>query len=257
MPVLLLVLGACTETRYVAYGEAPRDGDALIRLVEYRITDALYETAPSCTVILPLRQDGGPGGDGVDAAQAVRIEESLARHFHGRLDRVVGPAERDSALRSLALDPADARDRAALADGLRCETVVEAEPVGIGDIYALFWAGRQFGLDLRLARARDDATLWQARHIAQRGDGGLPLSLIGLPLAAAMAGRFAADGDALPSMVDDTLRRMTATLPDLRMRGRQGWRRTLSGCRRRTYNPARTRRAGMRSRVFEGDRCDG
>ena len=53
----------------------------------------------------------------------------------------------------------------------------------------------------------------QAAHTAQRSDGGVPLSLIGAPVSAFRAARFNQDSDVLPSMVDDALRRIFASLP--------------------------------------------
>ena len=61
-----------------------------------------------------------------------------------------------------------------------------------------------------------DRTLWKASHVARRSDGSLPLTPISAPIAIYEAGRFSNDQDILPSMIDDTLRRLVISLPDIR-----------------------------------------
>ena len=69
------------------------------------------------------------------------------------------------------------------------------------------------GLELTLKRIGKKDILWQARHTASRGDGGLPLSPIGLVLDTFRAGRFMGDRDMLASMIHDVVRRLFITLP--------------------------------------------
>ena len=67
-----------------------------------------------------------------------------------------------------------------------------------------------------MARVADDAVLWKARHVANRSDGGLPFSIIGVAVAGFEAARFRADEDVPDSLIDDAVRRMMVTLPDVR-----------------------------------------
>ncbi|MBT5839744.1 MAG: hypothetical protein HOH80_12165, partial [Rhodospirillaceae bacterium] len=69
---------------------------------------------------------------------------------------------------------------------------------------------------LTIERAGDGFQIWYARHKARRGDGGLPLSPLGLGGAAISAGWVQGDGDRLPSMIDDAMRRIAMTIPDTR-----------------------------------------
>ena len=67
-----------------------------------------------------------------------------------------------------------------------------------------------------MVRLADRSLLWRARHTGIRADGGLPTSFVSVAVHAALATRFAADQDVEPSLVDDVVRRLTATLPDMR-----------------------------------------
>ena len=51
---------------------------------------------------------------------------------------------------------------------------------------------------------------------ARRGDGGMPISIMGAGSGVFAAGKLAGDTDALPSMIDDSVRRMMVSLPDMR-----------------------------------------
>ena len=63
---------------------------------------------------------------------------------------------------------------------------------------------------------QDDVELWQAAHSASRSDGTAPISPASIPVGLFSAGRFIGDRDMFPSMVDDTVRRLLISLPDLR-----------------------------------------
>ncbi len=201
---------ACTEVRYVAAGDAAEPAAPFERRVSYQLERAFFETPPACVMVLPL------SGEGLDIAAARVVEGALARHLGARVDRVVGPAARQRAERDLALDAADPGDLKRLARALRCDTVVEAASVETGTDFALIWAQSRLGLALSMRRAGDGTLLWRARHVAERADGGVPLSPLGLVGGAFRAGRLINDADRFPSMADDAARRALATLPDLR-----------------------------------------
>ena len=78
------------------------------------------------------------------------------------------------------------------------------------------WARRGFGLQVTLTRAGDETVLWKARHLAMRADGGVPLSPVSAALAGFNAARFHADTDMEESLADDVVRRIAASLPDVR-----------------------------------------
>lgn len=104
------------------------------------------------------------------------IERTLARHLRDKIARVIDPDERAQSVRALALDLNQRQDVRLLALQKRCGYVVTAKTIGGQGVNALFWAEARMGLDVRLIRSADDGILWQARHIARRSDGGVPLS---------------------------------------------------------------------------------
>jgi hypothetical protein len=203
-----LVLGACMQTTYRPLEAAHRAEKPFSRDVYFRVADAFYADPPSCAVVLPSAQDGVP------AALAHAIEQSLALRLGQRIARVIGPRERRAAERALALDTRHEADRRYSARHEACPAALEWRLTHLDDSHFLVWSQKKLGLEVRLARAEDGATLWQAAHGTRRADGGLPLSLLSLPVAAAEATLFNRDGDQLPSMIDDVTRRLIVTLPD-------------------------------------------
>jgi len=144
------------------------------------------------------------------------IEQALALRLGQKISRVIGPRQRRAAERDLALDTGNEVDRRYLARTKRCPAYLEWRLKEISDSHFFVWSQKQIGLEIRLARAADDTILWRAAHTTRRSDGGLPLSLLSLPLAAAEATMFSQDADQLPSMIDDVVRRLIVTLPDAR-----------------------------------------
>ena len=67
-----------------------------------------------------------------------------------------------------------------------------------------------------MLRAADGHVLWKARHIADRSDGGLPLSPIGLVVDTYSSSQFSSDREIAESVVDDAVRRIVRSLPDAR-----------------------------------------
>jgi hypothetical protein len=211
----LAALGAC-RTEYRAYDQRPATAaetaaetalaDVDGRHVFFRLDRAFYRDPPSCVVVLPA-------GNGERAT--IPVERAVARHLRDKFPRVVGPLGRDRASRRLALDLSHAGDRRRFARLEGCDVFVRWRAVAEQSDYLLVWSKRDFGLELEMFR-EPDRTLWQASHVARRSDGGVPLSPLSAPMAMFEAARFRADQDILPSMIDDTLRRMVASLPDVR-----------------------------------------
>jgi len=205
------LLGACVNTEYVDWGAAPDEPPLGPRQVEYVLDTEFYRDPPFCAVVLPIRVNGRP----VDFSDV--IERTLARHLAGRLDRVIGPQERDHLERKLAVDLSDDRDRRIFARLQRCGHMVEAEPWRDGDTYALFWSEARIGLDVRMRRARDGFVVWRARHTATRTEGGLPTSFLSAAFNLFAAGSQHADPDVRLSVADDAVRRIVVSLPDTRL----------------------------------------
>ncbi len=209
-----VALASC-RTEYRAYGERPVTSDDVPiealdgRRVFFRVERAFYRDPPECVVVLPA-------SDGRAAATATaRIESAVARHLRDKVPRVIGPLRRDRAVRRLALDLNHVGDRRRFAQIERCDAFLRWRAIGSSSDNFLVWSHRDFGLDVEMFR-EPDRTLWKASHVARRSDGGLPLTPISAPIAIYEAGRFSNDRDILPSMIDDTLRRLVTSLPDVR-----------------------------------------
>ena len=205
--IACLAVAGCITTNHVPYDEAGGENPFFERRIAFEVGEAFHRSPPDCAVVLPVA---------ASPAVAAMVEAALFRYLTGRLPRVVGPLKRRRAVRSLAVDLADPDGRRVLAANMRCSAFVRATVTEWGDDNVLVWARRRFGLDVVLVRAADGAALWKARHASYRSDGGLPLSPFSVPLSAIEAGRFYADGDIAPSLVDDVVRRTVATLPDVR-----------------------------------------
>ena len=73
-----------------------------------------------------------------------------------------------------------------------------------------------------MLRATDGHVLWRARHIANRSDGGIPLSPIGIAVDAFSSAQFSSDREIAESVVDDAVRRLVRSLPNARSYSKLG-----------------------------------
>ncbi len=210
LATLLLAAGACTEVRYLRESNAEPTGGLLDRTVVYKVEGDFYRSPPRCVVVMPIQWPNA------DPRLVRQVEEALGRHLMAKVDRVIGPVARDRAARQRVYDLGDAEQRRRLARALRCDTVVEGETRDAQSTFAVVWAQARFGLAVSLERAGDGRSLWRASHTAERSAGGLPFSILGVPKDAFSAGRLMKDGEVFPSMVDDVVRRVMASLPDTR-----------------------------------------
>jgi len=203
---VLTLLVACAETSFEAFDARDRGevGALGLRVVNYELSEMFFRSPPSCVLVLPVRDAG-------DAA--LLIEESATRFLRGRFERVIGPHERRDDERRLALLTSTEEGRRTYLADQRCDTYLTLRLEQAEAIYALFWSARRIGLSASLNRTHDNQLIWRAAHTARRSDGGLPLSFLSIPLATYESTKFHLDNDAVPSMVDDVVRRMFSTLP--------------------------------------------
>ncbi len=202
-------LAGCMATSYGPYAEARADTSFLERRVAFEVDGAFHRDPPSCAAILPLRR-------APSARLAAIVERALTRHLSQRLPRVIGPPERRRRERRLAIDLSHPEDRRAFARATDCPAFVQGTLYQASDDYVVVWARRGFGLQVTMTRASDEAVLWKARHAAMRADGGVPLSPVSAAVAGFNAARFHADKDMEESLADDVVRRIAASLPDVR-----------------------------------------
>jgi hypothetical protein len=188
--------------------------DAAKRAPDHGLRDAFMRDPPTCIVVLPVEAPKA-------SELATRdVESSVERFLAIRVDRVVAGAYRDRLSRHLALDLQRATDLAVFATQVNCHHALSVTLGGGGMSYAVIWAERRIGLVMRLTRIGDpNSLLWLSRDEGMRADGGVPLSPLGIAGAMFRAGRVAGDKEQGLSLLDDVLRRMMRSLPDVRGSG--------------------------------------
>ena len=208
----LMLLSACTETRYVDYQDQAGSSQTFNRQVEFKVDKSFYQDPPDCVVVLPSLSSNKEQNNKHDRL----VGDALARQLSIKINRVIGPSERDRLVRQLGLDISNPADRVVLTRQSRCRFFVQAKPWGPSSVNGVVWSETRVGLEVLVTRAQDNILLWQARHVATRSGGGIPLSPFSIVTNIVMAARFNADGDVPLSLIDDALRRMISTLPDTR-----------------------------------------
>jgi hypothetical protein len=179
--------------------------------VGHGLHDRFMRDPPTCVIILPARLPRGT------EIRAIDLEVSVERFLTVQFDRVLAGSYRDRQARHLALDLNRPEDLAIFAARTRCHHALSITMDGGKLSYAVIWAERRVGLHLRLTRVGAfDEVLWWPRDVGVRGDGGLPLSPFGAAGALFRAGRVAEDHRQGLSLLDDVLRRMMRSLPDVR-----------------------------------------
>lgn len=212
-----ILMAGCSQ---VATIERNSDAHNLAQLnpfasvVEYDVDPAIVLETPQRICIGPVTMSAKPPALD-DPAQTVKIAEerqalplilqrSLEAHARVRLE--------DLDIAVTGGKSGEDHIQAAL-DG--CTYLLTADLVEDDAIYSLFWSRRQLGIELRLAAVDSDQTVWSARHVDSRNEGSLPLDPVSLVVSVVRTQDFASDRDILPSMIDDVMRHLFATFPDL------------------------------------------
>jgi len=205
-----LVAASCSNTTYRTYDDPERDQNPLLgREVTYWLNPRIYSARPECAVVLPPKDKPPP--------HVVRlVGPALARYLGGRLPRVIDPLERKRLEKTHGIDLKGKSGRRRFAKASGCNAYLVWRVINAENSYFLVWSQRRVRVEAALFRTSDDKLFWQAAHTGRRSDGTLPLSPLSLPFAVFEATNFKADNDVLPSMIDDVVRRLIITLPDLR-----------------------------------------
>ena len=207
-----IVMAACARTNYVGYDKETASVPGVpVRTVAVEVDDAYFSDFPDCTIIMPTRTAAG-----LEYFKPL-VEEALGHHITKKISRVVGSTERDLRARQSSLEVGHTEDRKALAEATKCKTLLYSRIVGPGHTYLVVWSQVQIGLEIVMLRAADGQILWKSRHIADRSDGGLPLSPIGLVVDTYSSTQFSSDLEIAESVVDDAVRRLVRSLPDARV----------------------------------------
>ena len=212
--ILVSLLTACTQVSYVEHGNA-QSVDAVIdrniaRQVDYHLPAIFYNTPPTCIMVLPTQPRNIP------LKVSKIIDDAVGRYFSSKVNKVIDHRRTLGEARARAYDLNVKSGRENLARNLKCNTYAEIDAATIDSLFAVVWTDISLNIRLTLKRARDSQVIWRSQHQTRRGDGGLPLTIFGAGAGTFAAGRLAGDADVLPSMVDDCVRRMVASLPDTR-----------------------------------------
>lgn len=177
-----------------------------------RLSNAFLRDPPACVLVLPTVSLSARSS--ISAAQ---VDAAVERFLAVRFDHVLAGAHRDRMARHLAVDLANPADLAVFARRMQCRHVLRVSVRGGGLSYAVIWAQRRIGLEISLYRVgAPDQPLWWGRRDGVKGDGDLPLSPLSVAGAMWRAARVAGDVEQGVSLLDDVLRRMLASLPDVR-----------------------------------------
>ena len=207
---LILTVCGCSGTKYSRYDDMADDNLSMLsRVVKFEITDAFYRVSPACIVVLPAIGIG-------NRKFKKTVENAVARHLSGKIERVIGHYERRNLERKLVFDLSHQNDRGQFAGQSKCSYFLLVNIRKLDNTYAVVWSQRSLVLDVRLHGVDEAVVLWRASHQTSRGEGGLPLSPISFGAAVFTAGRANGDMEIFPSMLDDSFRRMFAKFPDTR-----------------------------------------
>ena len=205
---MFFILSGCMVTTYTPVNsvQLEKKQSALFSQdVIYRISDDLYKEAPNCVIIWPTQDPKMP-----------KIEAAVARYASERFVRVIGPKLRERNVRKWAFDLRSHADRQTFSRKVKCPFGINISTAQRNRDYFVVWSQQRLILTLDLKSMGQKKTLWSAHHSAKRSGGGIPLSPISFAINAAEAGLHQNDNDVAASLIDDAVRRMIVTLPDLR-----------------------------------------
>lgn len=205
------LVSGCHSTSYVNNQSYVESGQSVGRKVSFFIDDRLYQEPMDCITILSTR-------DSVNqeflAPLSQMTENALGRNLYDKIGRVINAQEGRRLARERAYDLENILDRSLFAQDLGCKLFARAKFLKSGATFVGVWSQREIGLEVSIFT--DEALpFWTASHIARRSDGGVPLSLLSAPVSIFRAAAFQRDSDNVPSMIDDVMRRIFVTLPDL------------------------------------------
>jgi hypothetical protein len=208
--IVVLFATSCIKTSYVELGKDEPNLMGSKRMVGVQVDRSFLDEIPECTVILQ------PSAEPQLRKFSPIVEEALGRHLTLKLTRVIDAIERRHMARQSSLDLRLHEDQIELAADTGCDTLLMTRIVGPGKTYMVVWSQMQIGIEITMTRARDRKMLWRARHIADRSEGGIPFSPIGIVVDAYSSARFSSDREISESVIDDAIRRIVRAIPNSR-----------------------------------------
>ena len=206
-------LSSCKTTQYInsssTLKQKPQTSLPLgKREVFYYLSPNFYRHIPDCITVLP-------GSDNKFSHLEWLVQERLARELTGRVNRVIGPIKRKQLERKHAINLAFYRDRKLFGKITGCNYFLQWKLSHLKDDFLFVWSWKNLILDLELFQ-EPFLLLWKTSHHTYRADGGFPLLPIAVPFAVARAASLKLDQDIFSSLIDQAIRRMIVTLPDVR-----------------------------------------
>ncbi len=203
---IVMTISACAQTKTVPLGMEQESLISPIREVGVYTHPNLSEKFPRCVLILPVQKTE------IYDKLSEAPTEILERHLYSKFERTIGLAEWRHTADSLGLDIRHPEDQMELAKELRCNAVLRARLIGSGMTNYFVWSQSNVGIESVMLGVADKQVLWRARHLADRSHGGLPLTPMGVLFDSYSAQRFALDQEAVLSILEDAVRRISSTL---------------------------------------------
>ncbi|WP_420548288.1 hypothetical protein [Curvivirga sp.] len=211
LSVLTVMISACNSTRETHYQGKEISTSFFQREVQFELEEEYFRQAPECITVLPIVDENG-----TTLKTSKTIEAAFTRHLYSKVNRVIGPQDRDTLSRQLAFDLNHQSDRQVWKANRNCYHFISLHPLDDQGNYLFFWSRKAVGVEARITTNGSDDILWRGRHIADRHNGGLPLTPLDAAVAIFEANSLAFDDDIHHSLADDLARRILATLPNLR-----------------------------------------
>ena len=207
LPVILALAAVtgCAAPTYVNKGDG-ETGWLGLNEVAFQVHDAYKTTPPDCVAILPLTIKV-PSQPMASAEEAAKVRLSLYAHLATQSKRSVRLERIDHVLEQVK------GDRKALAEQIKCGTLIEGEVNEYGTTFLALYSRVAVGADLKMIRAADGAVLWEGRHTAASHGGSVPLDPVGIAMAVLDAASNIRDEQIL-RVTDDLARRLVSTIPD-------------------------------------------
>lgn len=207
--LLATLLSGCATIEYSDYKKKGEERPLFSRDVYFEVTNKFYQKPPDCVAFLPIKSRG-------HRLVNQYVEQSAARNFYGKVKTVIGPLKRSKIARHLALDLKRNQDRQIFSKKTACHHFIQPTLSSLDQSFVLFWSSKSLEIELVMHGVNEEEIFWRAAHSNKRSDGGFPTSPISVGTAIFKASQAHNDRETMPSMVDDALRRMMATLPDTR-----------------------------------------
>jgi len=205
--VALVALAACAEPHYVDQTQAD-SGLSLGPDVTFQVSEAFKVSPPDCVAILPLTVKAQtPQQPPPTAEDAAKVRQSLFAHLSTQSKRSVKLERVDHVWAEVK------GDRKALAEQIKCGTVIEGEITDYGSNFFLLYSRVAAGADLKMVRAADGVVLWEGHHVAVSHGGTIPLDPVGVAMGVVDAAGNMRDEQIL-RVTDDLTRRLASTIPD-------------------------------------------